>query len=256
MNGMLFAVAGRRDVEKLFPDFRKIFRLFSVFAVLALTVACAQVPKQAFNKEAHTEVKRIALFEPAKPEEYVVYIANHPGGSFGLIGALVAAADTKSKTDGFTSKMKELQVDFAASLTAALEQELVTAKYDVVRFTPTRAKPELLDSYAGVDVEADAYLDWVINWNGFIAPTATSDYLPSARVYVRLVDARTKAVLYAELIGYGYQHGPGQPIELASDAKYRFGNYSTLIEGAQNAAEALNAATPLIVRKISTDIGR
>lgn len=256
MKTMLFAVARREDGARLWSVIARLQRVLGVFALLALTAACAQVPKQAFNKDAHQNVKRIALFEPAKPEEYVVAIANHPGNSFGLIGAIVAAADTKSKTEGFTSKMKELELDIATELTAALEQELVTAKYDVVRFAPARAKPELLENYASVDVEADAYLDWVINWSGFIAATATSDYVPSARVYVRLVDAKSKAVLYSELIGYGYQYGPGQPIELISDAKYRYGSYSTLLDGATGAAEGLKAGAPLIVRKISDDLRR
>lgn len=256
MKTMLFAAIGREEGVALSPVFARLQRVLGVIALLMLTVACAQVPKQAFNKEAHPEVKRIALFEPAKPEEYVVAIAHHPGNSFGLIGALVAAADTKSKSEGFTTKMKELQIDFATQLTSALEEELVTAKYDVVRFSPTRPKSALLEDYAGIDVQADAYLDWVINWNGFIAATATSDYVPSARIYVRLVDAKTKAVLYSELIGYGYQYGPGQPVELVSDAKYRYGSYSTLIDGAQGAAEALTAGTPLISRKISDDLRR
>lgn len=249
-------VAGETNIRAFFPNLRLWTRAFTLFALIVLAAGCAQVPKQAFNKEAHGNLKRIAVLEPAKPESYAVYIAHHPGASFGLIGGIIAAADMQSKTDGFTGKMKELDIDFANILTTSVEEELRKANYDVVRHKPERQNQSLLDNYANLSVDADAYLDWVINWNGFIAATATSDYLPSVRVYVRLVQADTKAVLYSELIGYGYQHGGGQPIELAAEPNHRYGSYSSLMERAPVAAEGLKAGAPLIARQISTDLAR
>ncbi|MBX3455487.1 hypothetical protein [Ferrovibrio sp.] len=229
-------------------------RSLAVLCVLFLAAACAQVPKQAFNKEAHAGLKRIALFEPVKPDSYAVAVVHHPGNSFGLIGGLIAAAEIQSKSNGFTTKMRELQLDFAAYLTESVEQALVAANYEVVRFAPNRPENRVLNDYANIPVEADAYLDWAINWHGFLAATIHTDYMPSTRIYVRLVDAKSKAVLYSELIGYGFQYGAGEPVQLQAEPQHRFPTYGSLIDGAEQAAEALKAAAPLIGARISNDL--
>lgn len=229
-------------------------RRLAVLCILFLAAACAQLPKQAFNKEAHADIKRIAIFEPAKPETYTVMVVQHPGNSFGLIGGLIAAAEIQSKSNGFTTKMQEMQLDFAAHLTQSVEEALRSANYEVVRFAPNRSENRIMDNYADISVEADAYLDWAINWQGFLAATIHTDYMPSARVYVRLVDAKSKAVLYSELIGYGFQYGLGEPVQLPAEPRHRFPTYGSLIDGAEQAAEALKAGVPLISARISSDL--
>ena len=78
----------------------KIKRVFK-FACVALLVsalgACGGIHKQAFNKDAHQDVKTVGLLEPASNGEYSVLNHGHVGGGFGLIGGLIAVADMQSE---------------------------------------------------------------------------------------------------------------------------------------------------------------
>jgi hypothetical protein len=229
-----------------------------IFLIVSLMVlgGCAQFPKQAFNKAAHDNVRHIALLSPAKSDDYTVYMAHHPGMSFGLIGGIIAAADMQSKSSEFTAKLKEREFDFAARLTDAIEAELLRQNFKVTRVNVTREKPELLTDYSVVKAEADAYLDWVINWQGYLTAAATTDYTPSARVAFRLVTPQKKEVIYSELIGYGFQIGASQAVTLPADAKYTYSNFSKLISSIDEAVAGLSEGVPLISKQVGIDLAR
>ena len=71
-------------------------RLVFVLLLLAV-VGCANIPKQAYNKEANRSIQQINLIEPAANPDYSVVNLGHPAQSFGLIGALIAAGQISEK---------------------------------------------------------------------------------------------------------------------------------------------------------------
>ena len=139
--------------------------LVIVCAVLLLA-GCAAAPRQAFNREAHTELRRIGLLVPASSGEYLVQNFGHPGMGFGLIGGLVAAADMQAKTTEFSVQARDTKFDAVAELVDLMRSELVAAGYDVRVITPSREKPALLERYDALDGDVDAYLDSVLIFSG------------------------------------------------------------------------------------------
>jgi hypothetical protein len=84
---------------------KKLTLGFIATATLILLSGCAQLPKQAFNKEAATGIKTLTVTSRADESRYDAVIIAHPGANFGLVGALVAAADMKSKGDKLTAAL-------------------------------------------------------------------------------------------------------------------------------------------------------
>ena len=149
--------------------------LVIVCAVLLLA-GCAAAPRQAFNREAHTELRRIGLLVPASSGEYLVQNFGHPGMGFGLIGGLVAAADMQVKTTEFSVQARDTKFDAVAELVDLMRSELVAAGYDVRVITPSREKPALLERYDALDGDVDAYLDSVLIFAGYFTASAVSDF--------------------------------------------------------------------------------
>jgi hypothetical protein len=228
-----------------------------VLAGLALMLqfaGCAQVPKQAFNRAANQDVKKVALLKPAASGEFLVQNWGHPGMGFGLIGGIIAAADMQSKTTEFTTKMKAASFDPREEFTAALAQELRSTGYEVKVIEVKREKPTILQSYDALEEGHDAYVDCVLNWSGYFTASAVSEYKPAMRVLVRMVKRKTKEIAYQELVNYGYEMRASQAVNLTADAKYSFGNFSDLMAKPDLALEGMRTGIPLLARQVARDL--
>ncbi|MDB5804086.1 MAG: hypothetical protein JWN73_1408 [Betaproteobacteria bacterium] len=232
---------------------RKSLAWLVVLALFALG-GCANVPKQAYNRAANQDIKRVAILKPPVIKEFVVQNFGHPGMAFGLIGGLIAAADMSSKTGDFTTKMKTFNFDPGAEFTAKLAEELRACGYEVSVLEVARPKPEILKSYDGLDAAPDAYIDVVLNWSGYFTSSPTADYVPAMRALVRVVRRQSKEIAYQELINYGYEMRVGQSINLTAEGKYNFGNFSALMADPDRALEGMRYGIPLIARQVGRDL--
>jgi hypothetical protein len=219
---------------------------------------CAQVPKQAFNRAANHDVKKVVILKPPALEEYLVQNLGHPGMGFGLVGGLIAAADIQSKTNDFTAKMKELNYDPREEITGALAKELSACGYEVTVMDVARPKPAILDSYDDIDAKLvakpDAYVDLVLNWSGYFTASPTADYIPTVRALVRVVKRQSKEIAYQELINYGYEMRRSQAINLTANGGYSFHDFKALMAEPARALEGMRLGIPLIAHQVSRDI--
>lgn len=227
-------------------------------AVLALMTAflsgCATVSKQAFNKAANQDIKKIAVLKTPSSGEFLVQNFGHPGMGFGLIGGLVVAADIESKSKAFTERMNGLSFDPAKEFNDELIAELRALKYEVRVVEPSRPKPAMLESYENLDPEVDAYVDSVMNWSGYFTASPTSNYIPAMRTMVRVVKRKGSEIAYQELISYGYELRGGQAINVAADGKYAFANFEDLTKNPEMAMEGMRKGIPLLVRQVVRDL--
>ena len=223
-----------------------------VLAAMALS-ACVSVPNQPYNKAANTHVKKIAVVAVPNPGEYEVGILHHPGEGFGLIGGLIAAGDASSKTKTFSGQevvhLLELGKEMTAALTEAFDGSGFQLEVVDAGSTPRTA---FMKDYPGA--ECDAFLDVAIALVGYRAQYASTPYLPMLFAPVRLVDARSKTVLYTTEVFMTDGPIPKGGTQLAPDTTYAFNDFDALKGNPNKAVKGLKEAARRIAKQVASDL--
>lgn len=219
---------------------RRIGVVLGLAAALLVT-GCAQLPKQAFNREGATHVKSVAIVQLDNQDSYEAVILGHPAASFGLIGGLVAAADMQSKSTRLTNaldpKETRLQERFATRLAAALQD--VGYSVSIVPVPRTVAEAEV-HPYVKKNAQADAFI--VVRLVGaYFAAGPSTDYQPRLMGVVKVVDLATGTPLYQDALTYGYAMPQAQTVHFAAESKYRFADIDVLVKDPAASREGLYA---------------
>lgn len=230
-------------------------RFICIVLLILLMAGCATFERQAFNKTAHQDLKRIGLIEPACNKEYYVQNLGHAGISFGLIGGLIAVADMQSKANEFTELMKSRNFKVDNEFQGLLATELQNAGYSVKVIKTKREKADFLNDYSSLDKDVDAYLDIGIN-AGYICASWMSDYVPAVRSSIRLVKRETKDILYQDSISYGYEFYQSKAVQIAAEQRYFFKDFRAITENPELAMEGLQKGIPLVAKRIAEDLIR
>lgn len=223
--------------------------------VLFAVVGCANIPKQAYNKEANRTIQQVTLIEPAADPNYAVVNLGHPGQSFGLIGALIAAGQISAKTTEFSKALKDRGFDLAAEFRAALVSELEAAGYVVQVQKVARSKPEFLPKYDNVSSGGQAILDTTLS-AGYYCAASNSEYIPTVRSSVRMVKPDGKQILYQEQVTYGYEAGGQDAVTFPADQKYFFDDFDAILAKLDLALEGIRTGVPIVARQIADDLRR
>jgi len=239
-------------------------RIFLLCVVAIISSGCATIEKQAFNREVHTSVRKVALVEPRKSTGFGVSVQNHPALHLGLIGAAAYAAEMSSKSNSLDAVMKPLGWSLTDALTAAVAEELTKSGYEVIRVDLKRDSLTLVKDYTEYKtnpafapaLSADAWIDLATRDPLYVANGPTSDYVPSIGVTVRMVAAKDQTVLYREdfLYGYAFPAGRLQPVLIASDPAYRFANMDALTADPKKTLEGMVAGVPMLAKKVAEDL--
>lgn len=239
-------------------------KLFALLLVATVLTGCATIEKQAFNRDANTSVKKVALIEPRPSTGFGILIQNHPALHLGLIGAAAYAAEMNSKSSTLDAAMKPLGWSLTESLSTAVAQELSKSGYEVVRVDLKRDSLTLVKDYGEYKsnpafapaLTADAWIDLATRDPLYVANGPTSDYLPSIGLTVRMVSAKDQAVLYREdfLYGYVFQMGRLQPVLIPSAPEFRFANMAALTADPKKTLEGMAQGVPLLAKKIVEDL--
>jgi len=228
-------------------------RILIVFTAVLFVFGCAN-PKQSFNSAANKQLNHIAVVMPVNPKEIMVNIIHHPGAQFGLIGGLIAAADAASKTSQYQEAIKSESIDWAQRAQNKLTESLTASGYHVTQLqAEKRDNGAYLQTYP--NNKADAYLDYYFSLS-YIAATPTSDYMPSIFLNARLVDAKSKAILYEDRISYGYHHQYGEPVHIPSPSEYLYNDIDILSQNGIQSLEALKEGIQLAVDKIAHHLNK
>ena len=232
--------------------FRSILAFAPIIALLA--TGCATVPKQAFNGGAHGDLKVIGVLAPGSEPKTGVVNPGHIGNSFALIGALIAAADETIKSNQFTTALSERGYQLASEFQDALVAALESAGYVVKRLPAARTSPELLESYAALDPNVDAYLDSTVT-SSYFASSAFSEYRPRLRSDIRLVKCGSNDVVYRDVFLYGHSLGiaqDGTTLPLAPGYAYK--DFAALIANADEALTGLRNGIPSVAKQVAQDL--
>ena len=229
-------------------------RALAVAATIALA-SCATVPKQAYNRTAHPDIKVVGVIAVAPTAEYTVANLGHPGQAFGLIGAAIAISDMQSKSTEFTAAAKARGLDVAASFQERLVAAIEARGYRVKIVKAERPKAGFLERYDGLDADADAYVDATIS-AGYACASSTADYFPIVLSGVRIVKRGSREIAYNETIAYGYEWKYGQPVQIPADPKYRFKDFAAIMADVPVAVEGLTDGVPKVIAQIERDLSR
>ena len=232
------------------------FRHIALFLALMILSGCASVGHQDYNAAASQNMKEIGLISAGATNEHFVNIVNLPGNSFGLIGALAAAADMSSKSDRFNKAVNPQKSD----LLATLEQELScldrSGRFRVQRLSPQGVNPnKLLEDYSKLPRNVEAYLDIRLRKAGYLAIYPDSPYVPSLMADAQLVDAKTQVVLYETHINYGEPWLQVENlIQLQGDHSHDYPNFDQLVNHPDAARDGLRAGAQAIGQRICQDL--
>jgi ABC-type glycerol-3-phosphate transport system substrate-binding protein len=223
--------------------------------VAAALVGCAapKLPKQAFNAAAATQIKNVVLTQSQNQQEYEAVMLGHPGASFGLIGGLIAAADTSSKSKKLTVALDPAETRLQERFAARLRERLMAGGYGVQVVTMNPGiKDDAMLAAARSGQDADAFV--VVSLTGaYFAAGPNSDYFPRMIARVKTVD-RAGATLYEDTISYGYATPDAKSVHLASDPQYRFDSINTLVLDPAKTRQGLLEGVEAITAQIATDL--
>lgn len=254
-------------------------------ALLALALAgCAQVKKQAFNAELNQHIKTVTIVHGGDQPQYPVQIVGHPAGGFGLIGAVIIAAEASAKAARLTKALDPAETRLQQRFGQTLAAELTASGYEVAVLVPgRRATPapsgagslrnpslpaEDPQPESGADIKVDKLFEatkgqvatdavlLVQFGGGYWAAGPNTDYLPRIFAVVRKQDTKTGAVLYEDSFTYGYRHPNWQSVHVDSPPDHRFKDMDALLADPTKTRDALIAGKVALAKAIAADVKR
>jgi len=192
-----------------------------LLAFLGTTSAFAASPRvvepQPFLPPPGESIKSIALLKISEPRGYFLGEGGLGAGGaiFGIPGILVDTFKTPNHPE-----YESVDFHFSAVAERRLTEHLKAAGFSVVSVPVDRKKPnQLLRDYKGLSVpNVDAYLDIAALGVGYRKSFSGAwpfahKVGPYVSVAVRLVSARSKQILYADIIEYAWSKARNPGVE-------------------------------------------
>lgn len=215
------------------------------------------IDRQAFNRSANDHIKSVSITKPINPESYSVNIIHHPANSFGLIGGLIAAAELSAKASGVTDAIKAGGFDVGALLSEAIKADLEKdGRFSVsIIEGPTRKPHVFIEDYKALEKASDAILDIYIGLIGYWANSHSSPYYPTLSVGARLVDLRSKAIIYNALFIYGPANIiPAGATRITPQPEFAKSTYDALLAHPEELTGGLKYAISKVADGIAVDL--
>lgn len=232
-------------------------RFFILLAALLILSGCATVKRQAYNKDASQQIRKIAIAEPSDDETFGALILAHPGTGFGLIGGLIAAADMQSKSDRITAALNPEKTQLRHRFVTDLSTSLNKLGYETEIVSINKGADEKLAiSTLKEKTQSDAVI--VADVSGlYVAASPTTPYAPFVRVKIKAESSNDGKVIYEDTITWGYSFGSNtQTVHLSGGDFYHYEDVTAIVNSADQAREALWSGVNAITAQISNDLRR
>ncbi|HEY8121262.1 MAG TPA: hypothetical protein VII78_08090, partial [Myxococcota bacterium] len=184
----------------------RLMQLAAAAACCALGIGCAQFPSVPYNKAAPDKPASVGIAPLWVPEKPQMLIIGAAGNNFGLIGALVEAGRAASAATATQEAMAAAEFDYAGAFKSRVLKAFEDAGFAVALLPgerPSRERVEFLKTTPPAHGSA-AVADVVAKFLGFVAGGATTPYRPTLNTELRLLDAKSGKVLFAEQIHYNH----------------------------------------------------
>lgn len=234
-----------------------IKKILVLLAALTLLSGCATISRQAYNKDASHQIRKIAIAEPGDDETIGALIVAHPGTGFGLIGGLIAAADMHEKSTRITAAIDpgktRLRHRFVTDLSESLnklgyETEIVPINKGTDEKKAISTLKEKTQSDAVIFADVSGL---------YVAAGPTTPYAPFVRVKIKAESCSDNKVIYEDTITWGYSFGSNtQTVHLSGGDFHHYEDVSAIVSSADQAREALWSGVNAITAQISSDLRR
>ncbi|WP_027859592.1 hypothetical protein [Marinobacterium jannaschii] len=235
--------------------FKHKVKLALTFLTLVAMTGCSGLPKQqAYNQQANTHVKKVAIVKPITPEEVNIYYHNHPGYQAGLIGGIAAGIEFTSKTNGYNEAIANQSFNPSEYLVESLQKALEDRNYDVslIETSATESR-KFMQEYPKKGI--DAVLDNYFYSYGYTAGSPIAAYKPTIKLQTRLVDSNSEAVLYANQLATGENFGLRDNTRyIGHSENFSFPSYDALKESPESSIDGLKDAINRIVSSIVQEL--
>src|SRR5260221_864098 len=242
--------------------------------ILAFAAACAlprlagaQQQKIEFAPSAEAPIKKIAIVRIEGTRRLSITNESTAGVvlGFGLIPALVEAAEVDKKTKEYLAEMRQRKISFAPALHAALQKELGKS-YELI-YLPNQRTRLLEDKktvdYSSIQTDADAILHVYYGRVGYLSPPFRNSYAPWVEIGVKLVDARTRTTLYYKNISV-FQSGKdagrlirrSNPLleSMRPDPQFAYGSFEDLMGKFEDSIQGILRSQEMIVARIAQNL--
>jgi len=252
-------------------DWRLWIAAITAMAVAGCATTTTPPGRQAFNAEAHRDVRRLVIVEPAPLWKISIdpghaQIAGIFGGTGNILGLFIALPilgaamlDQSAKTQQFTTKAAAARQEINDALVTTLAERLSESGFQVSRHKMARPSADGPDRLAWVEDygrwagSADAALDLQVVVGGFVARDSVAAFKPFLAVAARLVDTRTRAIYYRDILVPGLPFiGPGQGV--AGDPKNEFATFDDLLARSDDAVEALRRVAATLAQQVAAEL--
>lgn len=213
-----------------------------------LATACGHSPATPEEPVAMPKIRTVALLRVEEPVNLTLF--NRPSGTAlltGLIpavGVVASIAREQALTQNsveLSNRMREMNVRFGEDMTAALQDELQRAGYEVKVIENDNAKynPDEETDLTKVQADTDAYLYVRLAKLGFYSPFSKINYVIQLNTSAELLLSRDHSPLFDTYIYYGVDANKNAPDMIRGDPKYEYDGFSSLMQHSAEAAEGI-----------------
>jgi len=229
-------------------------RLSGVVVMLALAAGCAPMSRIELAQDGIVGLHSIDVVMPPEPQEYAVFMENHPGAAVGgLIGGVIIAADQIAKTNRVKQALQGQRISVSRTIADALVQRLKATGYRV-RLVEAPLDQQVVSGVrvSTIESDADALLVVAPRTIGFVTANAIAAYEPTVTAEVTLLARDRTTVLYRGLHSAGRQPALGEWRNVPTGRTFE--NVDSLIANPGATAAALTEAGTAVAGAMADDI--
>jgi len=196
----------------------------------------------------------IDVVMPPEPQEYAVFMENHPGAAVGgLIGGVIIAADQTAKTNRVKQALQGQHISVSRTMADALIPRLKATGYRV-RLVEAPLDQQVVSGVrvSAIESDADALLVVAPRTIGFVTANAVAAYEPTVTAEVTLLGRDRTTVLYRGLHSAGRKPALGEWRNVSTGRS--FADVDNLIANPGVTAAALTEAGSAAAQAIADDI--
>ena len=233
--------------------------LIALVASVSLLPGCASVQNVSLDKTSRAPLKSVALLRIDESQFFQVHdLSGMSAALGGAIGGAIQGSVDHMRTKQFLQTVNDKNIKFADTMIAQLKVELEKSGIQMEYLSdksPKLAADQKTDDYSDIATDKDAILNVWFGATGFVNTAKLStEYQPWLIVNARLVDPKTKTIIYQKTFNVGYEAKINNAIFLSLDPKYKFGNFDDLMSHIDLGIEALTSAEALVASQIASDI--
>ncbi len=232
------------------------FTLLIVSVAAVSLTGCASVQNISLDKSQAGPIKTVALLGVSESKRFMVRDLSGLPALGGAIGGAISGNIQAQRAETFLGQYNRGDVKLAKLMAGDLQQNLAKGGLDV-SYLPSEAPKakDGVDDYSHISTTADAILNVWFGATGYVAAGAISaDYEPWLVVNARLLNGKTKQVLYQKTFTGGYEAKIANAVLVPCGTTARFATFDTLMENFGRAIEGLTDCQKAIAQRIAEDL--